>query len=190
MRIAITQRVKILVRFDRLIEARQFLFQLCLRDPQVQPIRTNRNGAIISRNGRRVILELRFEARQRDVQPHVFGRFGGCLGVITGQPRLKPVPCREQSRIFDQILIFRVSVDDFDILIDRRGILLQLLQRRDDAAPQTGHALVALDDRNGRVAHVRNLGSIEIAELLILACARIRIRHGCQVIRVERFARQ
>lgn len=92
---------------------------------------------------------------------------------------------RVQSSVLEQILVFWIAVDDFDVLIDCGGMISQALQGGDEATAQTGYALVAPGGGQGSTVHFGNPGGVEIAELLIFTGAGVGGGHGAEVICVE-----
>ncbi len=105
-------------------------------------------------------------------------------------------PCRIAVRLrvrrsfLGERLVFRVAVDQLDVLINCAGAVFHPIQSRDQAAPDGGDPFDALNRRQLRLFQALNGGELVIPKTAIVLCLKVRVGHGREIAGAQRIGRE
>ncbi len=180
MRVVVGEVVELGVARQRVVEAHQAFLDRRPGYAQVGAIWPDSDSARVGSDGRRQILEERLDPRQHHWPAEIARRIRRGFDEVAAQTLASVVRRGEEGGFTHEVVVLRVGLEDLDVLVHGRRIILLPRQDRDQAAPQLG-------DARGRAAQGLDLLFVEGAQAAIVPLAGVNVGHGGNRFGVERF---
>jgi len=164
------------------VEAHQAFFESRARNVEISAVRADSDRLRVRIDGSSIVFKIRLCAGQHHRPAIVARRLCNCLGVEVDKLLLALIAQRVERGLGDQRVVFGEIVDEFDVLIDRAGVVVHARKRGDEAAAQGGDLRLARVGGKRRVAEERDLIEIELFEALVVASLRVGVGHGGEVL--------
>ena len=133
LRVVEVQLIQLGVRSRSVIEAKQTLLQTRTGRVEIDSIRPDRLGSRVSADGCREILKVRLDACFDQGPAEIARRIVRGLVVIRSQLLRAAMTVRITGRFPGELFILRIAVQNFDVLIDRAGIIFQTCEDGDQS---------------------------------------------------------